>query len=273
MIWKKLLVGTWSWKRPFYSLAFVYTCMAIFAVGFGDRLIFMPPAAGYSEKHPQLEKALAPSGNEIVFIHLRAQAGMPTILYSHGNAEDISGSMEIYQAWRAGGIGVVAYDYPGYGRSTGTPNEKSCEEAIQTIWNYLLAEKIQPASIVIVGRSVGSGPSTWLAVKENPGGLALIAPFTSTYRVAIPLPFPIFPGDRFPNKTRIREYNGPLLIIHGTKDEVIPYKHGLELMEASPSKEKTHHPIPGAGHNDLFLVAGQEIVDLVEAFAKKNQKD
>lgn len=267
MNWKKHIVGTWSWKRPFYSLGFVYIAMMLFVVIFADRLIFIPPPPGYSEHTPDVQKIRTASGKSMAFFHLKAQPGMPTLLYSHGNAEDISMSMELYQAWRARGLGILTYDYPGYGLSEGRATEESCEETIQSAWDHLVGSGIKPSSIIIVGRSVGSGPSVWLAAKEKPAGLALISPFTSTFAVGIPLPFGIFPCDRFPNLKRIKNYSNPLLTIHGTNDEVIPYSHSLKLMAACPAKDKVHHPITPGGHNDLFMLAGTEIVDQVTDFA------
>ncbi len=104
----------------------------------------------------------------------------------------------------------------------------------------------------------------------KPAGLVLIAPFTSVFRVAFP--FPLFPRDRFQNLKLICEMDTPLLVIHGENDEVIPVSHGRTLVSASAAVDKVFISISDAGHNDLFEVAGDEIVGKVGDFARRVAK-
>lgn len=138
------------------------------------------------------------------------------------------------------------------------------------MWREISERNIPPESVVIFGRSVGSGPSIYLAESyPEVKALILMSPFKSTFTTAIPLPFAIFPRDRFPNLKRIRNSALPLLVIHGAEDEVIPASHGKALVAASPAVSKTFLPIPGGGHNDLFQIAGDEILDRIIAFAER----
>jgi len=267
MNWKRILIGKWSWWRPLQSLVFIYLMLVCIAVFFADGMIFMPPPASYQADAKNLLELKTSENESISAIHLKASPGQPTLLYSHGNAEDLGDSSELYAAWHAMGLGVAAYDYPGYGHSTGKPTEASCQRAVLTVWNHLVASGVPAASIVIVGRSVGSGPSTWLASREKAAGLVLIAPFTSAFAVRFPVP--ILPRDRFPNLKLIRGIDVPLLIIHGADDFIIPASHGEKLHVASPASDKTVQLIPGAGHNDLFVIAGDEIVDSIAAFSQR----
>ena len=267
MDWKRILIGKWSWKRPFQSLFSIYLMLGVVAVFFGDRILFVPPVPSYDGSLKDLIRLPAGAGEEIAVLHYPAAPGMPTLLYSHGNAEDLGQAMDLYQAWHDMGFGVCAYDYPGYGESTGTATESSCKRAIHSAWEYLKKAGVKPASLVIVGRSVGGGPSTWLAFHIQPAGLALIAPFTSVY--SVPFRASIFPRDRFPNLKLIRDMQTPLLVIHGEKDEVIPSSHGRKLVDASPSADKTFTLIPGAGHNDLFEVAGDAIIRQIADFSRR----
>lgn len=272
MKWKQILIGKWSWKRPFISLASVYLMLAFVAALFADRLIFIPPPSSYADDHTDLRFLKTSAGESIAFVHLLAAEGMPTLLYSHGNAEDLADSEALYDEFHASGLGVIAYDYPGYGLSTGTPDEASTQRAIMAVWKHLTASGIPPTSIIITGRSVGGGPSVWLASQTEPAGLILISPFKSTFTTAFDLPFPLFPRDRFPNLKRIRSFKRPLLVIHGEQDEVIPVSHGRELVDACASPDKKFHPIPGARHNDLFQIGGGVIFPLVRGFAERVAK-
>ncbi len=269
MNWKKILIGKWSWKRPFISLACIYLLLGIIAVFFADRVIFIPPPASYAADYPGLRYLKSTEGESIAYIHMTAAAGKPTLLYSHGNAEDLADSQPLYDEFHAGGLGVFAYDYPGYGLSTGTPSEESTQRAIMAAWKHLTGSGIPPASIIITGRSVGGGPSVWLASLNEPAGLILISPFKSAFTTAFDLPFPLFPCDRFPNLERIRSFDRPLLVIHGEDDEVIPFSHGRELVDACASADKNLHPIPAARHNDLFQIGAEQIFPLVRGFAER----
>jgi hypothetical protein len=270
MNWKRVLIGEWNWKRPIKSVVWIYLILCFIAVFFADRILFIPPVSSYGADLDGLFQLRTEEGEGIASIYYPAPEGMPTLLYSHGNAEDLGQALELYQTWRGMGFGVMAYDYPGYGESAGTPSEASCKRAIHTAWKHLRGLGVPAKSIVIVGRSVGGGPSTWLAAGEKPAGLVLIAPFTSVFRVAFP--FPLFPRDRFQNLKLICEMDTPLLVIHGENDEVIPVSHGRTLVSASAAVDKVFISISDAGHNDLFEVAGDEIVGKVGDFARRVAK-
>lgn len=252
------MIGTWSWKRPLKSLAFIYGCLVVVAVFFAEKLIFFPPEPGYQDG-PQILKLTSTTGDLIAAIERPAKAGFPTLLYSHGNAEDLGDVFGLARIWEDEGFGVLAYDFPGYGRSSGKPLEHTCEAAIEAAWDYLTKTKgIDPSRIVIVGRSVGGGPSVWLAERKTPAGLILMCPFTSAFAVRIPLP--ILPCDRFPNLKRIPQVKCPLLVMHGEEDSLINPSHGRKLVEAATVTDKRFISIPGAGHNDLYE-GGWEIIE------------
>jgi len=273
MNWKRILIGKWSWKRPFYSLGSIYLLLVIVAVFFADRIIFIPPPPSYGRDLPGLAFTETQENESIAYIHLQASPGRPTLLYSHGNAEDLADSTTLYDALHESGPGVIAYDFPGYGLSTGSPDEASCQRALVAVWKHLVKSGVPEKSIVIVGRSVGSGPSVWLASREKPAGLVLISAFKSTFTTAFPTPFPILPRDRFPSLSRIRHFKRPLLLLHGESDEVIPVSHGEALFAACPSKDKSITTFHGSGHNDLFANDGDAIVKLITDFTKRVTKN
>lgn len=270
MRWRRILLGRWKWWRPLVSLASIYLILALVAVSpWADRMIFMPQPPSYQADAQGLAFLTTPAGEQIAMLHLSGAAGMPTLLYSHGNAEDLGQAQDLYAAWHDQGFGVLAYDYPGYGQSSGKPSEDSCERAIQAAWDHLRASGVEAKSIVLVTRSVGCGPGVWLASHEQPGGMVLISPFTSTF--AVVLPWPIFPGDRFPNLKAIRRIKTPLLVIHGAADTLIDPSHGQQLVAASGATEKAFLPIPGAGHNDIFQLAGPEIFQAIAEFSRRGR--
>lgn len=254
----------WRWlKVP----VIIYGIMSLFACTMADRLIFQPPGPGYAADAEALIRFETRAGESIAALHFPAPEGRPTLLYSHGNAEDIGHSLPVYRAFEQAGLGVFAYDYPGYGQSSGRPTEGSCERAIEAAWNHMTTDLgIAADDIVIVGRSVGSGPSVWLDSEVEARGLVLISPFTSSFAVMPPTHL-LLPGNRFPNKARIKRSTTPLLVIHGEADGVIPAAHGKTLVKASAAADKTFHGIPRVGHNDLFHRAGPEVIEAINSFA------
>lgn len=258
------------WFRLIRGILIIYTSLCVFSCTMADKLIFMPQRPAYTKQAPNLISIPTSKDEVITAFYFPAKAGKPTVLYSHGNAEDIGGSIKLYQEWRNDGWGVLAYDYPGYGHATGKPSESSSERAIEAAWKNLTVDHSIPASdIIVVGRSVGSGPSVWLVDKHRPAALVLISPFTSIFAVRSPAQY-ILPGNRFPNLKRIRTNDTPLLVIHGESDGIIPTSHGRALHEASPAKTKRFVGVPNAGHNDLRWT---EITEPIRQFVGELRSD
>lgn len=208
-----------------------------------------------------------------------------TLLLSHGNAEDIGDNLDLYVEYWRRGFAVFAYDYRGYGTSTGTPTESAAYADEFFAWHYLIEQlHVPPSRIIIHGTSVGCGPATRLAqmlsakpLDERPAALILRSPFASAFTVLTRIP--LLPWDKFPNASRIREVRMPVLVVHGTRDEVIPFAHGQKVFRNAPpyggqdapltrDGGKQHLWIDGAGHNDIFVVAWKAYFDKVDSFVK-----
>ncbi|MDR0932368.1 MAG: alpha/beta hydrolase, partial [Victivallales bacterium] len=213
---------------------------------FADKVIFQPPDTRAIYSETMLD--LAP-GIDISLRFTPPPNNGYVLLYSHGNAEDLWTIRYLMEEYSQHGYGVAAYDYEGYGHSGGKPSEAAAYRDIECVWNYLTAErKISPKSIVIYGRSVGSGPACYLAEKVDAKALVLEAPFTSTFAVA---GLGFLPFNRFVNIDRIDKINMPLLIIHGDKDRIVPYSHGKKLFSVA-KEPKQLYTAEGAGHNNII---------------------
>ena len=272
MNWKKIRVGKWSWSRPFKSLLFVYLVLLAIALTSADSLIFQPPGTKYSSNWENYLTIKAPDATEIAAYYREAADEMPTILWSHGNAENLATVKEAMDGLHELGYGTLAYDYPGYGDSPGDPDEEACQRAIALAYQHLVQEKkISPQRIILAGQSVGSGPTCWLAEREEHGGVILISPFLSAFRTVTRIP--LFPCDRFPNLNRIKNIKTPLLVIHGEEDGVIPFKDGKELYELSAAEDKTFLPIPNAGHNNIFIKGAIPIFNAIHELSEKTKTE
>jgi fermentation-respiration switch protein FrsA (DUF1100 family) len=191
-----------------------------------------------------------------------------TILMSHGNAEDITRvdswvSKSLLKHVKAN---VLIYEYSGYFSSEIDPNESYVYKDAEAAFSFLVNTIGVPSKkIVAYGRSLGSGPSCFLAEKYDLGGLILQTPFTSIYRVVLDFRFTL-PGDMFPNVDRIDKIKCPLLVMHGTRDEIVPMQHSVDLFETSGSKVKTQYFVEGAGHNNIESIAGTKLFEHMQFF-------
>ena len=164
------------------------------------------------------------------------------------------------------GFSVMAYDYPGYGHSTGTPSESGAYHALETVYRYLTDYlDVLPAQIILHGQSLGGGPSTYLAAKAPVAGLILESTFATVFQVAFP--FRILPFEKFPNIRRIGHITCPLLILHGTADQTIPFHHSEALLAAAP-EPKQLVAIEGAGHNDMLRINEALYLNSIQKFAE-----
>lgn len=187
-----------------------------------------------------------------------SQANAPyTILFSHGNAANLSSHAWIIPAMREKfGCNVLIYDYPGFGHSTGVPGEQACYASAVSAYDWLTKSKqIPPQDIILMGQSLGSAMACELATKCEHKALVLLSPFTSIRDLGQEL-VPIFPvkwimSHHYDNLGKLKDYHKPLLIGHSTADEVIPFHHGQQLFESSTSVEKHFYKIEGERHNAL----------------------
>lgn len=239
------------------ALLAVYLLILALAVLVSERAIFLPPPPGYGAGDDVLELTTR-DGVGIAAVHLPAPTDVEdpfTLLYSHGNAEDIGHARPWLEELREMGFAVLAYDYRGYGASESVrTTERGVYHDIDAAYDYLTGELgVSPERVILFGRSVGAGPTLELAVRREAAGVVLDSPFTSAFRVVTRVP--LFPFDRFPNLRRIRRFDGPVLVIHGTRDEIIPIAHGRALHAAAPGPTRSLW-VEGGRHNDVHRVAG-----------------
>jgi abhydrolase domain-containing protein 17 len=253
-------------KSALLSIALAYLSLALIAWLFSDRMIFYPPKSTYTASDLPVKLLPVDTQRRIAVLYLPNPHALHTLIFSHGNGEDLGHNRWFLAALRDAGFAVLAYDYRGYGLSAGgVPGENATYEDIEAVYDYATRElAIPPHALIVHGRSVGTGPSVHLAASRPVGGLILESGFTSAFRVLTVVA--IFPFDRFPNLRRLRDVRAPVLVMHGTRDEVIPYRMGRQLFEAA-REPKAHLWIDGAGHNDFAAVAGARYWQALQNFS------
>ncbi len=261
------LIGQWSLWRVLRLFLLAYGTFCVYGWFFSNKQMFFPPAASYEEADislmlPVTEAAESP---KIAVLSLPNPEAKLTLIYSHGNAEDLGNGYRKLERMRDSGYSVVAYDYQGYGLSDGTPGERCTYRDIETVYRYVVDKlKVPPEQIVVYGRSIGGGPSLYLASREPVGGLIVESSFVSAFRVLTRVP--LVPFDKFPSLRRMKQVEVPVLIMHGEADELIPLWHGQKLYEAAPEPKQALW-VEGAGHNDFLWVAGDRFDQALQDFA------
>ena len=186
-----------------------------------------------------------------------------TLVWFHGNAGNVSHRVEnIKLLHDQVKVNIFIFDYRGYGRSEGHPSEEGTyldgEAAIELIRKKLGADAEK--KIVLFGRSLGAAIAAEMATRFASQGLILESPFISIAemaRVMFPLlPIGPFLQTRYDVREKIRKLKVPLLVLHGERDEIVPFEHGRTVFDAAP-EPKTFFAIAAASHNDTYTMGGE----------------
>jgi uncharacterized protein len=254
------------------------------------KLIFTPSRVESqtpADLHLEFEDVWLPvPGSKGSFLHgwwLPADdAAAPTLLYLHGSDLNISANLPRAALLRKLGFSVLIVDYRGYGQSSGdAPSETAVYEDAETMWDYLIqARHPDPGRIFIYGHSLGGAIAIDLAQHHpDAAGLIVESAFTSMGDVAAGR-YPMFPADwiqrllhqRFDSLARIPQVRVPVLFIHGTADEEVPYAMSEQLFAAA-RQPKWLTLIPGGGHEDDDTVGGTLYTQAVLDFARRNRHE
>jgi len=204
----------------------------------------------------------AADGNRVHALVWPAAPGRPTILFLHGNAQSVFEWALVREDLADLDCGLFLLDYPGYGKSTGRPTEASLYAAGRAALAWLAGEGVPPARTVVMGKSLGGGVAGEIAQDADLAGVVLESTFRSIPHVLARL-LPMIPagvefkGERYDTAAKIGKIRAPVLVVHGTRDDLIPVEEGRALYELA-REPKALYLVPGAGHNDVAMVAGPE---------------
>ncbi len=197
-----------------------------------------------------------------------------TVLYLHGNDGNVSTSMSEIAPLRELGYSVFMVDYGGYGRSEGGfPSEKGVYTDTEAAWDYLVHTRgINSRSLVIYGHSLGGAVAIELARRHpEAGGLVVESSFTSIYELAVRdwkyalLPVNLLLNQRFESIEKVAQLSLPVLFIHGTADEIVPFEMGLQLFRKSGGS-KRFVSIDGGRHDNNAAVGGAVFRSAISTF-------
>jgi uncharacterized protein len=193
-----------------------------------------------------------------------------TVLVFHGNAGNVSHRLDRALLMQSRlKADVLLFDYRGFGSSEGSPDEEGTYRDARAAYRWLIARGVAPQRIVLFGESLGSAVALQLALEVEARALVLEPPFASIPEMARAVyPFlPLWPFVRthYDNVAKVGRLRMPLLVLHGNQDEVVPFAQGRRVFDEAP-EPKTFFAIPGASHNDTYLVGGDSYWQAFRAF-------
>ena len=271
-----------------YTLIVLATLVVVFLITYVVTLV-VPGARELIDKRfiffPERELQSDPSrwGLEYEEVHFPAADGVKlhgwyvpgnkdvTWIWFHGNAGNISDRLENLTLLNSRlGVNIFLFDYRGYGLSEGTISEEGTYRDAQGALDYVRSrEGIDTGNILYFGRSLGSAVAVWLATQQQPYGLVLESPFASIRDMAQlvhpRLPLYLLVRTKYDSLSRIGRVSAPVLVIHGDKDETIPLSQAQKLYDAAQDPKQLYI-IPGADHNNTYLVGGESYFRVLDDF-------
>uniref|UniRef100_A0A0D9WSC8 Serine aminopeptidase S33 domain-containing protein n=1 Tax=Leersia perrieri TaxID=77586 RepID=A0A0D9WSC8_9ORYZ len=204
-------------------------------------------------------------GTEVVAVHVRQPGARLTVLYSHGNAADLGQMYELFIELSTHlNVNLMGYDYSGYGQSSGKPSEQNTYADIEAAYRCLVETYgATEQNIILYGQSVGSGPTLDLASRlPHLRAVVLHSPILSGLRVMYPVKHTYW-FDIYKNIDKVPLVKCPVLVIHGTADDIVDCSHGRALWELSKVK---YEPLWVKGGNHCNLELYQDYIKHLKKF-------
>jgi fermentation-respiration switch protein FrsA (DUF1100 family) len=225
-----------------------------------------------------LERQLmeTPDGVRVHGIYAGTDGAFADLLFFHGNAGDLYDRLDNVSVLVALGLNVLIMDYRGYGKSDGKPSEGALYEDGLLAYRYLTEERgVDPARLVIFGRSLGGAVAIELGTQQPAAALVAESSFTSAQDLA-KLHYSFLPGmlvgsmtHKFDSISKVPQLRAPVLFIHGDSDTIVPARMGRRLYEAA-AEPKEWYEVRGADHNDMLMVGGAEYFRRFADFVRRH---
>lgn len=213
----------------------------------------------------------AEDGTRLFGWYVENRATPVVLLWCHGNAGNIIHRLEnLVELYRLG-FSVLLFDYRGYGRSQGRPTEAGLYQDALAAYDYLESvRQVAPERMLLFGRSLGGAVAGQVASRKPAAGLILESAFPSVASVArahyFGLPVDWLLGAEFNLVGRLAALSMPVLVIHGGRDDIVPLELGRQVFDAARAP-KDFYLVPGADHNDLYVVGGRAYFQRLRQFA------
>lgn len=242
-------------------LAYAYVALGVAMILFEDELVFRPKPypqfwSAPPKKAEPLEFTLSLDGDQRVHVWWFEPPGWTPVrgamLHCHGHGCNLSHLGDRALDWRdLFGRGVLLFDYPGFGKSTGRCSEEGCYASAEAAFDWLRRTK-EVGDVVVYGHSLGGAVAVDLARRRPVRAVIVTSSFTSMPDAARALvrvyPTSWLMHNSFDSVLKIADCTAPVFIAHGADDGRIPAAQGRQLFDACGSARKHFHIVDGAGH-------------------------
>ncbi|MGQ3101411.1 MAG: alpha/beta hydrolase [Sphingopyxis solisilvae] len=249
-------------KLGLFILVFVVAATALLYTQ-QRRLIFpapsqypQGPSSGFRLVHTQTDDGL-----RLIAYYRAAQPGRRTIIFFHGNGDNLLGAIQATRGLAANGNGLLLVEYRGYGGNPGSPGEAGLYRDGAAAMRWLATEGIAARDVIVVGNSIGSGPATEMALRHDVAALMLVSGFSSLPDVvgeAMSFVPRTLVRDRFDNASKLARVKAPVFLMHGDADTLVTPANLARLRRARP--DATVALVAGAGHELAYSAAAQAIL-------------
>lgn len=249
-------------KLGLFFLVFVVAATALLYTQ--QRRLIFPAPSHYPQVPPpgfRLVHTQTDDGLRLTAFHLPAAHDQKTILFFHGNGDNLLGAIQATRGLAENGNGLLLAEYRGYGGNPGSPDEAGLYRDGDAAMRWLAAAGVAPGDIIVVGNSVGSGPATETARRHDVAALMLVSGFSSLPDVvgeAMPFVPRALVRDRFDNASKIARVKAPVFLMHGDADTLVKPANLERLRAARP--DATVVLVAGAGHDLAYSAAAQAIL-------------
>ncbi|MGO8801430.1 MAG: alpha/beta hydrolase [Roseiarcus sp.] len=260
-----------------FATAALYA-LTLAALALGQRkLLYFPSVAEVAPASVGLADAKilrvrTDDGETLLAWFVAPSAGKPLILYFHGNGEGLAARNVRFQWLTATGNGLLAIEYRGYAGSTGAPSERGLHQDAEAAYREALALGAAPDRLVAMGESLGSGVAVALASRRQVGAVVLDSPYSSLVDIAAArfwmFPVRLLMHDQFHSDRLIARVSAPILMVHGTGDEVVPIASGEKLFGLA-NEPKDFIRVEGAGHLALGSALPQTLEWIDRTFGRR----
>ncbi|MCM8538644.1 MAG: alpha/beta hydrolase [Lentisphaeraceae bacterium] len=236
----------------------IYVLICLMFLLFQNRLIFMP--THFVSQVPvrsahSFANLLIPSqsGQNINAWFVPSKSNTGTVMYCRGNKGNMSDDIRVIQVWNKLGYNVMIFDYQGFGISKGEPSEYNCYDDADAVYSWLRNNRLINKKFIIHGKSIGGAVAAKLATSTKCDGLIIESSFTSIEDLGKKR-FPYIPGafyyNEFPTETLLKSVSSPVLVMHSSEDETVPFGMGQKLFDAVKG-EKSFFTLKGE-HNETM---------------------
>ncbi len=249
-------------KLGLFILVFVVAATALLYTQ--QRRLIFPAPSQYPQAPPpgfQLVHTQTDDGLRLSAFYRAAQPDQRTILFFHGNGDNLLGAIQATRGLAANGNGLLLVEYRGYGGNLGSPGEAGLYRDGDAAMRWLAAEGVAARDVVVVGNSIGSGPATEMALRYDVAALVLVSGLSSLPDVvaeAMPFVPRALVRDRFDNAAKLARVRAPVFLMHGAADTLVRPANLERLRAARP--DATVALVAGAGHELAYTAAAQAIL-------------